>query len=147
MAWTIQRLQESFDLTDREALTIIAIVRGRLNPWDYPDHPWWKGTMDVHRYSRSRNTRIEARMAAIDKILRTFGVESIQIEDGDFDDPYWDNTIALYCNAGDTYARTILYDIETCRYRITTWGDWYEANEAKPDYSGDGHFGCDHGNL
>ena len=149
MAWTIQKLQESFDLTDREALTIIAIVRGRLDPWDYPDHPWWKDAMNPYVYlDMSRHgVRAEARMAAIDKILHTCGVEAIENEDGGFDDPYWGSAIALYCNAGDTYAPTILYDIEACRYKITTWGDWYEANEAKPDYSGDGHFGCDHGGL
>jgi hypothetical protein len=150
MAWTIQRLQESFDLTDREALTIIAIARGRLYPYDYPNHPWWKGAMSRWRYTMPtrQEHKILCRMGAIDAILRTCGVECLEgnlsYEDRD---PYWGNTIALYCNAGHSEGATILYNVEADKYTITSWLDFVEGREAKPDYSGDGHFGCDHGNL
>lgn len=153
MAWTVEKLQSEFrDLSARQVLTIIAIARGRLRPWDYPDHPWWGGRFDVYRFMDiSGGRKVEAKMAAFDAILDTCGVEAIDaaaIGDDDVDwDSFWCDTVALYCNAGDTYASTILWDRDAGRFRITTWGDWVESRSEKPDHSGDGHFGCDHGGL
>jgi hypothetical protein len=50
-------------------------------------------------------------------------------------DAYYGNTIALYVNRGDTYATTLLYDTEMKKFRIISWGDWFETwnNEQELD--------------
>ena len=92
MAWTVEKLQSEFrDLSARQALTIIAIARGRLRPWDYPDHPWWNGCFNVYRYMDiSGGRKVEAKMAAFDAILGTCGVEAIDAAVIGEDDVDWD---------------------------------------------------------
>jgi hypothetical protein len=44
---------------------------------------------------------------------------------------YWDDTVALYINMGDTYNPTIIYDVNDEKFVVTTWGDWVEENQEK----------------
>lgn len=64
-------------------------------------------------------------LADLDKLLGGFGIEPIRNPQDSGD------VIAEYINTGDTYSGTILRDIETGEFLLTTWGDWLEAWEQK----------------
>ena len=65
-------------------------------------------------------------------IIEGYGVEAI-IGNDVADDEYWDDTVAVYINMGDTYAKTILYDVHESEFVVTTWGDWVEEHQEKYD--------------
>ena len=65
-------------------------------------------------------------MEALNEELETCGVETIR---GRYVDNYHDDIQAVYCNTGDTYDITILLDHETGNFRVTSWGDWFEAHQ------------------
>lgn len=56
-------------------------------------------------------------MEDIDKVLKTFGVESL----------YPDLPNIYYCNNGDSYTDTILYCTEKKKTYIGSWGDVMET--------------------
>jgi len=59
-------------------------------------------------------------------VLHGHGIESIR---GEY---HVDNYIvALYVNMGDTYAATLLFETDTRRFLVTTWGDWVERHQKK----------------
>lgn len=69
------------------------------------DSGMWRRTMALH---------------AIDRLLGTYGVEplgTVDVHDG----PAFE-----YCNAGDTYATTLIYMRDTDTLRIGCWGDLVE---------------------
>lgn len=37
--------------------------------------------------------------------------------------------VALYVNMGDSYAPTVLLDLSTRKWAVTSWGDWVEEHE------------------
>ena len=69
---------------------------------------------------------IDAVMEDANNILNGFGIEALRDENA-WVDHYWQNTIALYVNLGDTYITTIVYDTENREFLITSWGDFYET--------------------
>jgi hypothetical protein len=71
-------------------------------------------------------SRAEVRMKAADELLGTYGVEYIRGRRSW--DRYWYDVVLLYCNAGDTYAPTLLYNPKTGSYRIGSWGDYAERH-------------------
>lgn len=73
------------------------------------------------------------RLEAIDGLLGTYGTEAIR---GDWQNGYWCDIVAAYCNTGDTYALTVLQvrgDFAGCRSRfiISSMGDFVERNQEK----------------
>lgn len=64
-------------------------------------------------------------MCALNEILEGFGVEPIWGKDSEME------PIAEYINMGDTYNTTILYDYDKGTFQVTSWGDWFEANERR----------------
>ena len=59
------------------------------------------------------------------RVMNGHGVEAIRSEYA-WIDGYYQNTVALYVNMGDTYAPTVLYDTAKNTFYVTSWGDWYE---------------------
>ncbi len=65
--------------------------------------------------------------AAVDTILEKvnerlgdFGVESIE---GEYQvDRYYLNIVLLYINKGDTYGETLLYETDTGKFYVGSWG-------------------------
>ena len=55
---------------------------------------------------RTRNVKRTDRLEAIDKLLKAFGVEAIR---GEWQNGYWCDIVASYCNTGDTYALTVIH--------------------------------------
>ena len=71
----------------------------------------------------------EDAMRVINGILEGHGVEAIR---GDYYvDRYHYDIVASYVNMGDTYNATIVYETETGRFIVTSYGDWVERNERK----------------
>jgi hypothetical protein len=68
-------------------------------------------------------------MERANEIMNGFGVENLTDENAY--DPYWQNTIALYVNMGDTYNSTLLFDVGEGEFILTTWGDWFEEYERR----------------
>ena len=64
-------------------------------------------------------------------IIKGYGVEAINNENGYQVNRYYQNIIGLYINKGDTYDTTILYDTEKEVFMILSWGGWYEDWENK----------------
>lgn len=83
---------------------------------------------------RTRNVKWQDRLEAIDKLLGTFGTEAIR---GEWQNGYWCDIVAAYCNTGDIYALTVLHVRgetswdESGRFIISSMGDFVERNESK----------------
>ena len=70
------------------------------------------------------------RIDACNALLETFGVEGIR---GNWQNGYWADIVATYCNTGDTYALTVLqvrpdWSGGRSRFVVTSWGDFVERN-------------------
>jgi len=77
-----------------------------------------------NRYRMTKSLIVDCILDVCDQLLDTCGVESVNDENS-WDD-YYANSIALYCNTGDSYAPTILYDTEMGLFDVTSWGDFVE---------------------
>lgn len=80
---------------------------------------------------RTAGVRWQDRLEAIDKLLETYGVEAIR---GDWQNGYWCDIVAAYCNTGDTYAVTVIHVRGDSwnpagRFIISTLGDFVEQNQ------------------
>lgn len=78
----------------------------------------------------------ENRMDEINRLLETCGVEAIR---GDWQNGYWCDIVAVYANAGDCYALTVIQvrgesSYHSSRFLISTVGDWVERNEKLCNY-------------
>lgn len=78
---------------------------------------------------RTRKVPWGERLEAIDKLLGTFGTEAIR---GEWQNGYWCDIVAVYCNTGDTYATTVMHVRgewnEAGRFIVTSFGDWVERH-------------------
>ena len=97
------------------------VLKGNTQPEDYRSVAEWIKAC-YHPPSRA-----ELKMKACDEILETCGVESIESKTYLVDD-YNLYIVATYCNTGDTYAATILFETEGEKFRLTSWGDWVETS-------------------
>lgn len=76
----------------------------------------------------------EAKLTEIDKLIGTYGIEHI---DYDCCRSALDNCQTpkhagfSYCNAGDTYNVTLVYDEDRGSFYVSTWGDMVERHEKK----------------
>lgn len=81
---------------------------------------WRDGTLNyrsmIHKPSR-------VMLEAANSILEGHGIEYLESVNG--------RAHAYYVNMGDTYAPTILLDTSSDSVRVTSWGDWVEAQERK----------------
>jgi hypothetical protein len=83
--------------------------------------------------SRTVNVNPKKRLERIDKLLGTCGTEAIR---GEWQNGYWCDIVATYCNTGDSYKLTVMhirgdYSGHPGHFRVTTVGDWVERNEKR----------------
>ena len=71
-------------------------------------------------------------LEACNVILDTCGIEAIFCDR--HIDSYHLDIAALYCNTGDTYDPTVLYDTARDRFVVTSYGDWVETAERTRRY-------------
>jgi len=80
---------------------------------------------------RTRHLPEQDRLEACNALLGTFGTEAIR---GEWQNGYWCDIVAAYCNTGDTYATTILqvrgdWPGARSRFIVSSWGDFVEKHE------------------
>lgn len=112
-----KRLVNSLKLTKQQAIKVRRIIHGTLNPETIEAVSSWVDQC-YHK-----PTDLELRMAAINSIIECYGVEAIP---PNFTGNY---PKAVFCNVGETYDLTILYDYSTDTFKLTSYGDYIERNE------------------
>jgi hypothetical protein len=73
------------------------------------------------------------RLDVINDLLGMHGTEAIR---GEWQNGYWCDIVACYCNTGDTYATTVIqvrgeFNGRASRFFVSTMGDWVERNSNK----------------
>jgi hypothetical protein len=98
---------------------IMGLMDGDVDPEEFESVQKWLAQC----YNRPSDD--ELIMCAIDELLETFGVESLDLDD----------RLISYCNAGDTYAATICHigDGWTDEYVVASWGDLVEEAESRTE--------------
>lgn len=113
---------------DRDtAIQVRRLLDGRDDPESFTKVAKWVAQC----FNRPSDT--ELIMAACDEVLDTCGVEAIRSEQEW--DRFWGSTVAVYCNNGQSYDPTVLYDTERGVFYITSTGDWQETAERNHRYS------------
>lgn len=116
---SVKTLMKVFSIDSKTARNIRGVVKGTIDPESFPKTAEWS----FHCYHKPWDSSLK--MSAINELLDMFGVEGI----GGGDD--WHNGYApaySYCNTGDSYAATILYEYRTGRFFIGSWGDIVERH-------------------
>jgi hypothetical protein len=132
MTLSAERLAETFKVSPFTANLALLVLRGRVDPLAHPKR--FPRTVDwVNRCCHAPRTA-EVKLAALDETLETYGVEGLAVE-GAWIDRYHGDIVASYLNTGDTYSPTLLLDHDANRWRLTSWGDFYESVENR--YSGE----------
>lgn len=120
---TRAKLVEAFG--EEKGNALYEVLKGIKQPEDYPKVKAW-----IEACYHTPTNRAELKMKACDEILETCGVEAIESPSYQVD-RYHHNIVATYCNTGDTYDVTILFETEAEKFRITSWGDWVEKSPRK----------------
>lgn len=116
MSWTQARVAEHLNVSPEIADRVIGLVRGEIDPFTLPGVDVWRQAC----YNAPRAESPEVIMLALSELLDMHGTEPLW-GSGDVTTP-----AAEYVNPGDTYAPTIVYDYRAGRYRLTSWGDFFE---------------------
>ena len=117
---TSQDVMAHFVCDSSVAAKVVSLIENRLDPMTLP------GVADWVRRCYSEPPRVEKILEALNELLEGYGTEVIR---GRYVDSFWRESQLAYVNMGETYAPTIGYDTEEDEYVLTSWGDWYEANE------------------
>lgn len=123
-----ERIEEVFRCGLFDANLALLIIRGRVDPAKHPRR--FPRAVEWVRSCYHPPRPQALKLAALDELLGTYGVEAIQPE-GAWVDRYYGSNVASYLNTGETYAPTLLLDHEQQRWKLTSWGDFLEAWEAK----------------
>lgn len=116
------KLAAAFRIDDATARKIRRVLRGEIDPCGAsPATATW-----VRDCYNDPSLACQSKHAA-DRLLKTHGIEAIWRE-GDGDDPR-DRPLFEYCNAGDSYAPTLVF--VGGRVEIATWGDMVESMERR----------------
>lgn len=110
-----KELSRIFQLEDMDAKVLRRAMSHELDCEDL--HGYLTCTRDPKTCLRM--IRFNDLLQYIDILIGTHGVEGIEIS----------GRSAAYCNSGDSYSATVLYDEQTSEYMVTSWADWREAQE------------------
>ncbi len=83
--------------------------------------------------SLTRDVSENDRLEVCNALLGMHGTEAIR---GEWQNGYWCDIVAAYCNAGDAYDITIMQIRPECSFRasrfiVSSYGDWIERNGEK----------------
>lgn len=81
----------------------------------------------------TRNIPENDRLEHCNTLLGLYGTEAIR---GDWQNGYWCDIVAAYCNTGDSYAVTIIqvrgeHSFCNSRFVVSSMGDWIERHGEK----------------
>ena len=125
MAPSIKTLRAHWD--EETAAALRGVLTGQIDPETFDPVERWI------RECFNPPSETELKLAACDAILGTYGTEPIRVEGAHVDNYHFD-IVATYCNTGDSYAATILYDSERDEFYVTSYGDWIETAERTGRY-------------
>lgn len=114
----------AFGITPEKADIARKLIKGEQTTWDHNLFPRSNAYFAGCYNKPSRLCRI---MECLNELLGMHGVECLG-EVRTYGPP------AEYLNTGDTYAATLLFDRLANNFKLTSWGDWLEANENKPAF-------------
>lgn len=120
MAWTTERIADHLAIDADTAAIVLGLVRGEISPFTLPGVDAWRRRC----YHEPRAKSPETIMRAIDEAIGTYGTEAIWGESGT-------QPVAEYCNTGNTYNATVVYDYVRGKYVLTTMGDFVEKYEQR----------------
>lgn len=116
------KIAASLHVSMEDAKKARALMRGEIRITDNPAFPktnqWISDCFHKPR-------RIDLILSALNELLETHGVEALRGRGDQY------QAIAEYLNTGDTYSPTLLFRHDTGTFRLTTWGDFVEANEKR----------------
>jgi len=123
MAFTLERLTQHFPNHDTGKLAqIIQLLRRELDPCDLPATGKWVDQC------HNMPSRVELLMFAFNELLGYHGVEDVGLESESGN--YRTGTISTYCNSGDTYNPTIIWDAGRGVFKLTDVGSFVEAHDS-----------------
>lgn len=126
---SVDRIESVCGVDRATAIKIRRVIDGRDDPLKYgPVAEWW-----LSCYHEPR--KLDAIEHAVDHLLSTHGIEAISADSGAPWSYYYGDIVALYCNTGDSYGGTMLYDIERGVWYATSWADWVETAERNRRYT------------
>ena len=109
---TIKTLVEVLKINANQAKAIRSLIKGDTCPLDY------QSTKKYHKMFPSADADMLI-LCAINEILETFGIEHIKDGNINFD----------YCNNGDTYKPTIVYNHYSQLFRLRSWGSFFDPRK------------------
>jgi len=117
------RVREGSPISPRQVLDF-------LGP--YMEHESLDAPKESARIARILNgahgsRSVDNALEEVDKIIGGHGIEAIRGES--YRGGYYGDIVGLYVNMGDTYNATVVYDTETGKFELTTWGDWVEQHQ------------------
>lgn len=119
---SIDKIESIGGIDRADAIRIRRLLDGRDDPMDYE-----AGQRRV-RECYHPPERIDLIMTVVDGILGTYGTECIRT------DGWGGEAVAEYCNNGQSYDATVLYDVERDAFYVTSWADWVETAERNGRY-------------
>lgn len=112
---SVKRIASRLNIDRETAQTIRHIMDGSVDPKSFDSVDSW-----LRQCYNMPNT-VELRMCAINEVLGTHGVEAL----GEMTFP--NGPHYSYCNTGDTYACTVMYDHHENEFLISDWGSIAET--------------------
>jgi hypothetical protein len=119
---TVENLVKVMNLDTETASQIADLVSGLKDPESIKETEEWISQC-YHKPNEN-----ELIMHACDVLMNTCGVESIEIE-GAYVSRYYQSSVASYCNTGETYSTTLVFDHENQEFGLSSYGDFFEGWE------------------
>ena len=138
MQITIEALEKAFQVEHWRACLAYGVIEGEfpLKRRFIEQQEWLEALLPVTakwiRSCYNMPTVTEIKLAALNELLETFGVETIHPEGDEMFTDVW----CEYLNAGDTYTTTLCYlrrgfGRDGGEFILSCWGDELEAMEAE----------------
>lgn len=118
---SVKRMVEYLNIDKDTAKKIKAVLTGKTNLMDY------KSARELEFQSYNPQDKLTLALYAIDELLNTCGVEYIESVD---DTPTYPEGVE-YCNTGDTYGATLIYDHRDGQWRIADIGTIIEYEQKR----------------
>jgi hypothetical protein len=128
-SYSLTELQTHFPYDEIEKLNMVkGIINDEFHDEDYELLIKHYLNQEIDWESLQYLNQVSWKMKLMDILLHMFGTEVIDCH-SIYVNRYWDSTVGLYLNAGDTYSSTVVYNtIHKC-FILTDWGSYVELIE------------------
>ena len=123
-----------FGFDEKDANKLLVMIRDNSEPVDnvlnyaHSVMQWWIPTGENKYVEKFTPTGISIGKYPVRHRYSSYGIETIR-DECYWVDHYWQDTVLLYINTGDTYAPTLYYDVIKDIFGLGSWGDWWEWHE------------------